>query len=346
MQIFAKLLTGKTITLEVDPSDTIEEVKKKIEAKEGIPSSQQRLVWAGRALSDWNTLASYNIQKESTLHIILSMRGPSRRNCSFPPFISSNSPTSLQTQVSVRPTITVNFGHVPNLTFLIDINNAESSYGDGIQLQNLWHSYLPEDQKAIAFWTSKEYHQRLMLLELREEFSRLDPQDMIDHIDKIRYNCEGINGSYYGGDIRSWQRYTYKEPFPGEISVVGNTATFLPSEPLLPNTWYAVVLLHTCHAYIPYFFEDHLIPFKTGQAMTIPEGIEIPHSYLCPITHELMMDPAKLSDGYSYDKWAILKWLEKSDKSPMTGATLDSRLIFPDNSLKSSINEWLEKIKQ
>jgi ubiquitin C len=75
MQIFVKTLTGGTVTIEVEATDPVKDVRVKIQNREGIPPDHQRLIFAGRQLEDGRTLGHYDVQKGSTIHLVLRVRG-------------------------------------------------------------------------------------------------------------------------------------------------------------------------------------------------------------------------------------------------------------------------------
>ncbi|KAM3279965.1 hypothetical protein ACQJBY_047006 [Aegilops geniculata] len=75
MQIFVKTPTGKTVTLEVESTDTVGDVKAKIQREEGMSQEQQRLIFGGKPLEDERSLAEYNVNKDSTLHLLLHLPG-------------------------------------------------------------------------------------------------------------------------------------------------------------------------------------------------------------------------------------------------------------------------------
>ena len=266
MQVFVKTLTGQTSTPDAEPSDTIADVKLKIQDKEGIPPDQQRLIFAGKQLEDGHTLSDYNIGRDSTLHFVLNIGGPPGPSCFMENYVARSTPAR-RAEVRAQDTsqVVVQLQHGGrNIDPMAFVDAPAWRAGHREDREREFNLGEPDNSRSyagfVAPWTQHTFPQKLHVVEMDEATAERAGGD-------LEYHCLRNNGTYYGGDEHSWQRYTRAMPLQGTLTadVASLTLRFTLREPLRSGQWYGIVLQHYAAGGPPGCHSDVVIPFFTRQ---------------------------------------------------------------------------------
>jgi hypothetical protein len=264
--ITVKSITNqRTMVCNVGGGDTVRSLQERIHVEFGLPPLFQCLICNGARVQLEQTLAQAGIGRDAVVHVMIQVGGKPQ-NVLWAPFIKSITRTHSLSEsacASVRVTFQPSEGHT------IDLSSFSRPLAP---MQNLWPTYLAQthgaEKAASFFWSSHIPSSRALLLELSEEFTKEGKDGISPALEREKYKFDGINRSYYGGDSRSWQRYTRSLPVAGTISVDPHTLVmeWRSSEALKPATWYAFLLVHSNHMCSSSIYEDHLVPFQTAPA--------------------------------------------------------------------------------
>ena len=128
-----------------------------------------------------------------------------------------------------------------------------------------WHAY--NEAFPDFVWSDLHLECRFAVLELSDEFLALsgDFDELQVRLNAVRYDVFGVNKTYYGGDTRSWQRYTRREPITTNVEPCDSGIRCAVQEPLVVGKLYALVILNTGHEHEFPLFEDKLFPFMVAR---------------------------------------------------------------------------------